>query len=105
MAGRASSASSAAAREARSLTHGRDRKPVVVSRDLTNATSAAAIAPTLQAALDSWAEAAPRLAAWSTRFWRRLSSAAKISSSVRRLARKVPNVSAHEEWPCETEEP
>src|SRR5208282_4023030 len=46
-----------------SLKHGRDGKLVVVSRDLTKATSAAAIAPTLQAALDSWAEAAPRLAA------------------------------------------
>ena len=45
------------------LKHGCDGKLVVVSRDLTKATSAAAIAPTLQAALDSWAEAAARLAA------------------------------------------
>ncbi|MFZ4805884.1 MAG: fumarylacetoacetate hydrolase family protein [Hyphomicrobiaceae bacterium] len=40
----------------------RDGRLVVVSRDLTRATSAELVAPTLQAALDDWARAAPRLA-------------------------------------------
>lgn len=44
-----------------SLKHGRDGKLVVVSRDLTRMTDAAAIAPTLQAALDDWNAALPRL--------------------------------------------
>lgn len=39
----------------------RDGRLVVVSRDLTKATDAARIAPTLQAALDNWAVAAPQL--------------------------------------------
>lgn len=39
----------------------RDGRLVVVSRDLTKATDAARIAPTLQAALDNWATAAPQL--------------------------------------------
>lgn len=39
----------------------RDGRLVVVSRDLTKATDAARIAPTLQAALDNWAIAAPQL--------------------------------------------
>ncbi len=39
----------------------RDGTLVVVSADLTRAASAAAIAPTLQAALDRWDEAEPRL--------------------------------------------
>jgi fumarylacetoacetate (FAA) hydrolase len=42
---------------------GRDGRLVVVSRDLTRATEASAIAPTLQAALDDWAHIAPRLQA------------------------------------------
>ena len=46
-----------------SLKGGRDGRLVVVSRDLTRAADAAAITPTLQAALDAWALAAPRLAA------------------------------------------
>lgn len=41
----------------------RDGRLVVVSRDLTKCTDAARIAPTLQAALDDWETAAPRLAA------------------------------------------
>ena len=41
----------------------RDGRLVLISRDLQRATSAAAIAPTLQAALDDWARAAPALAA------------------------------------------
>jgi len=41
----------------------RDGRLVVVSRDLQRATSAASVAPTLQAALDDWARAAPALAA------------------------------------------
>lgn len=39
----------------------RDGRLVVVSRDLTRATDAARIAPTLQAALDNWARLAPEL--------------------------------------------
>ena len=39
----------------------RDGRLVVVSKDLTRATDAASIAPTLQAALDDWAHTAPRL--------------------------------------------
>lgn len=45
-----------------SLKHGRDGQLVVVSRDLTRAASAQAIVPTLQAALDDWDAAVPRLA-------------------------------------------
>lgn len=40
----------------------RDGRLVVVSKDLTRCTDAARIAPTLQAALDDWEAAAPRLA-------------------------------------------
>ncbi len=42
-------------------TGGRDGTLVVVSRDLTRAVAVPDIAPTLQAALDDWAELAPRL--------------------------------------------
>src|SRR5687767_11406464 len=45
-----------------SLKHGRDGRLVVVSKDLTRATDAFVIVPTLQAALDEWGKAAPRLA-------------------------------------------
>ncbi|MBB5706826.1 fumarylacetoacetate hydrolase family protein [Sphingopyxis panaciterrulae] len=48
-----------------SLKAGRDGRLVVVSDDLAWYADAAAIAPTLQAALDDWAEVAPRLAALS----------------------------------------
>jgi fumarylacetoacetate (FAA) hydrolase len=44
-----------------SLKEGRDGRLVVVSKDLTRCASAAAIAPTLQAALDDWDAAAPEL--------------------------------------------
>ena len=44
-----------------SLKHGRDGRLVVVSRDLERATDASAVAPTLQAALDDWGAAEPRL--------------------------------------------
>ncbi|GLI91881.1 fumarylacetoacetate hydrolase family protein [Methylocystis echinoides] len=44
-----------------SLKGGRDGRLVVVSRDLTRAALAGEIAPTLQAALDNWAETAPLL--------------------------------------------
>lgn len=44
-----------------SLKAGRDGRLIVVSRDLAQAADAASIAPTLQAALDGWAELAPRL--------------------------------------------
>lgn len=40
----------------------RDGRLVVVSRDLTQCTSAETVAPTLQAALDDWARVAPALA-------------------------------------------
>jgi len=40
---------------------GRDGTLIVVSRDLARAVRATAVAPTLQAALDDWASAAPRL--------------------------------------------
>ena len=46
-----------------SLKHGRDGKLVVVSKDITRYSSAQAIAPTLQAALDDWAECSPKLEA------------------------------------------
>jgi len=46
-----------------SLKDGRNGRLVVVSRDLTRATAAERVAPTLQAALDDWAAAAPELAA------------------------------------------
>jgi fumarylacetoacetate (FAA) hydrolase len=44
-----------------SLKHGRDGKLVVVSKDLTRYCAADNIAPTLQYALDNWAEVAPKL--------------------------------------------
>ena len=44
-----------------SLEHGRDGRLVVVSRDLKTCADAAQVAPTLQAALDDWAAALPRL--------------------------------------------
>ncbi len=44
-----------------SIKHGRDGKLVVVSNDLKLAASADHIAPTLQAALDDWAVAKPKL--------------------------------------------
>jgi fumarylacetoacetate (FAA) hydrolase len=44
-----------------SLKGGRDGRLVVVSRDLTRMADAAAVAPTLQAALDDWQAAEPRL--------------------------------------------
>ncbi|MGY6567618.1 MAG: fumarylacetoacetate hydrolase family protein [Salinarimonas sp.] len=44
-----------------SLKHGRDGRLVVVSQDLTRATEADTIAPTLQAALDDWERVAPHL--------------------------------------------
>ena len=46
-----------------SLKGGRDGRLVVVSRDLTRAALAEDIAPTLQAALDDWGAAAPKLQA------------------------------------------
>ncbi len=46
-----------------SLAGGRDGRLAVVSKDLTRAAPAAAIAPTLQAALDDWTRAKPALAA------------------------------------------
>ena len=45
-----------------SLSHGRDGRLVIVSRDLTRATDAFPVVATLQAALDDWERLAPRLA-------------------------------------------
>ncbi len=45
-----------------SLKHGRDGRLVVVSNDLAWCADAYSIAPTLQAALDDWVHAAPKLA-------------------------------------------
>jgi fumarylacetoacetate (FAA) hydrolase len=50
-----------------SLKPGRDGALVVVSRDLKTCVDAAAIAPTLQAALDTWDKTAPELQALSDR--------------------------------------
>ncbi len=44
-----------------SLRHGRDGRLAVVSRDLKNCVVVPGIAPTLQAALDGWADIAPQL--------------------------------------------
>jgi fumarylacetoacetate (FAA) hydrolase len=44
-----------------SLKHGRDGRLVVVSHDLSRCADASAVAPTLQAALDDWDAAEPRL--------------------------------------------
>jgi fumarylacetoacetate (FAA) hydrolase len=44
-----------------SLRHGRDGRLIVVSRDLDHAADASGVAPTLQAALDDWQGAEPRL--------------------------------------------
>jgi fumarylacetoacetate (FAA) hydrolase len=46
-----------------SLKNGRDGHLAVVSRDLSRAADASAVVPTMQAALDDWETAAPRLAA------------------------------------------
>jgi len=46
-----------------SLKGGRDGRLVVVSNDLTRCASADAVAPTLQAALDDWANTRPALEA------------------------------------------
>jgi fumarylacetoacetate (FAA) hydrolase len=53
-----------------SLRAGRDGRLVVVSRDLERATEADGIAPTLQAALDDWPAAVPKLAALAERLER-----------------------------------
>jgi len=45
------------------LKGGRDGQLVLVSRDLTRFSSAANVAPTLQAALDDWSVARPQLEA------------------------------------------
>jgi fumarylacetoacetate (FAA) hydrolase len=53
-----------------SLESGRDGRLVVVTKDLTRAVEATPIAATLQAALDDWPRAAPRLAALAERLER-----------------------------------
>jgi len=67
-----------------SLKHGRDGKLLVVSRDLTRAQAVADIAPTLQAALDSWSETAPSLMERSARWMR--DEAPIHFPSIRRIA-------------------
>ncbi len=49
-----------------SLKGGRDGRLVVVSKDLAWCADASAIAPTLQAALDDWETAGPKLEALAT---------------------------------------
>ena len=49
-----------------SLKNGRDGTLVVVSNDLTRYAAAGNVAPTLQAALDNWADVAPKLEALAT---------------------------------------
>lgn len=44
-----------------SIKHGRDGRLVVVSRDLSRCADASAVAPSLQAGLDDWSAAEPRL--------------------------------------------
>jgi len=65
---------------------GRDGTLVVVSRDLQRAVRAAGIAPTLQAALDDWSNAAPRLNA--------LSDALNAGSAVGAFALDVDKLAA-----------
>jgi fumarylacetoacetate (FAA) hydrolase len=50
-----------------SLKTGRDGRLVVVAHDLTRAVAADGIAPTLQAALERWAEVEPALRALAER--------------------------------------
>jgi fumarylacetoacetate (FAA) hydrolase len=59
-----------------SLKGGRDGRLIVVSRDLSRAIAADGIAPTLQAALDTWERSAPRLA----QVYRELNEGAPIGS-------------------------
>jgi fumarylacetoacetate (FAA) hydrolase len=59
-----------------SLKQGRDGKLIVVSRDLSRAIAADGIAPTLQAALDTWERTAPRL----ERLYREVTDGAPIGS-------------------------
>jgi len=59
-----------------SLKHGRDGKLIVVSQDLSRAIAADGIAPTLQAALDTWERSAPRL----ERLYREVTDGAPIGS-------------------------
>ncbi len=59
-----------------SLKQGRDGKLIVVSRDLSHAMAAEGIAPSLQAALDTWDRSAPRL----ERLYRELNEGSPIGS-------------------------
>ena len=65
--GAATTASNRVDMKLASLKGYRDGRLVVVSRDLARAVSAETIAPTLQAALDDWAQAAPKLERLSRR--------------------------------------
>lgn len=67
----------------------RDGELVVVSRDLTRAVTAASVAPSLQAALENWASAAPRL----RKLYDELNAgkaAGAFTLDVRRLAAPLP---------------
>ena len=68
-----------------SLKGGRDGRLVVVSRDLTRAADASAVAPTLRDALDDWAAAEPRLAGD-----RRIRSKPAASPTCRSIRRNAP---------------
>lgn len=59
-----------------SLKQGRDGRLIVVSQDLSRAIAADGIAPTLQAALDTWESSAPRL----ERLYREVTDGAPIGS-------------------------
>ena len=68
---------------------GRDGTLVVVSRDLSRAVKADGIAPTLQAALDDWSNAAPRLNALSDELNAGIAAGA-FALDVRTLASPLP---------------
>ena len=68
---------------------GRDGTLVVVSRDLSRAVKADGIAPTLQAALDDWSNAAPRLNALSDKL-NAGAAAGAFALDVRALASPLP---------------
>jgi fumarylacetoacetate (FAA) hydrolase len=66
-----------------SLEDGRDDRPVVVSKDLSRCASAAAVAPTLQAALDDWDAAVPGLMSMQPTAWTDRLAGASVFSEKR----------------------
>ena len=81
---------------------GRDGTLIVVSRDLTRAVRATGIAPTLQAALDDWQGAAPRLNAVYERLQAGVAApnagAAVFDLDVTALAAPLPRTSSCSAW-------